>query len=97
MKTPGEQTGRDTLSIPAPLGLRYQGGQPVTREDAARMMEELAQRITQRSGSLRMLEAQGRQCDPNEHATLCRESRLDAFRVRVWSGLDGLAREAVTL
>ena len=94
--TPAEEgSGRgDPLSIPAPLGLRHQDGQPVTLEGAARMARELARRITVRSGSLRALEAQGKQCDPQEHAALCREARLDALRVRVWSALEVLAREA---
>ena len=87
----------NALSIPAPLGLRHFDGQPVTLEDAARMVGELARRITERSGSLRALEAQGKQCDPYEHAALCREARLDALRIRAWSALELLAREAAVL
>jgi len=98
MTPAGTGSGRgDTLSIPAPLGLRHADGQPVTKEDATRQVSELAGQITRRSAALRSLEAQGKALDPFQHAALCREARLDAFRVRVWTGLEGLAREAVSL
>ena len=97
MKAPGVQTGRDTLSIPAPLGLRHHDAQPVTLEDAAHMVRVLTEGNTARSKALRSLEAQGRQCDPVEYAALSREARLDALRVRVWSALEALAREAAVL
>lgn len=93
-----EGSGRgDTLSISAPLGLRHFDGQPVTFECAAHMVRTLAQRITERSKALRVLEAQGKQCDPHEHAALSREARLDALHVRAWSALEVLAREAAVL
>ena len=60
MKAPGVQTGRDTLSIPAPLGLRHHDGQPVTLEDAAHMVRVLTEGNTARSKALRSLEAHGR-------------------------------------
>ena len=98
MKAPGEQTGHgNALSIPAPLGLRHCDGQPVTGEDAARKVAELADRNAARSKALRSLEAQGRRCDPFEDAALTQEAQLDAFRVRVWTGLESLASAGVSL
>ena len=97
MKAPGEQTGRDILSIPAPLGLRHYDGQPVTGEDAAQMVQTLSAQVNARSMALRALEAQGRAADPFEYATLTQEARLDALRLRAWSALEVLAREAASL
>ena len=99
MKAPAvASSGRgDTLSIPAPLGFRHHDGTPITYEDAAHIVRVLTERNTARSKVLRSLEAQGRQCDPHEYAALSREARLDALRVRVWSGLEVLAREAAVL
>lgn len=98
MTPAGSGSGRgDTLSIAAPLGLRHFDGQPVTPECVGRMVQTLTQRITERSKALKALEAEGKQCDPHEHAALSREARLDALRVRVWSALEVLAKESAVL
>ena len=99
MKAPGSQTGHegDAQSIPAHVGLCHADGQPVMLEDAAQRARALTERITARSQAMRSLEALGRQCDPFKHARLSQEARLDAFRVRVWTGLASLASEGASL
>ncbi|WP_420597021.1 hypothetical protein [Deinococcus sp.] len=97
MKAPGVQTGRDTLSIPAPLGFRHYDGTPITLEDCVTWVARLSKENTERAQIMKDMAAQGRACNAHEYAELVKEARHGTLAIRVWSALEVLARDAVNL
>lgn len=79
-----------------PLGFLHPDSTPVTHAHCLRWATHLTTENTNRAKALRAIEQQGAAADAFEYAELVRAAKLGVLRLRVWSALEVLAREAVS-